>query len=82
MPEGRRRISLAVVIIPVGLGAIAIGAFALAAKKPPIPPENIILSDLTISPGEVYVGEPVSISVIATNIGGTAGSYEITCEVI
>ena len=63
------------------LGVALIGAFALAAKKPPIPPENIVLSGLSVSPGEVYVGEPVSISVVATNIGETAGSYEVTCGV-
>ena len=71
----------AVAIVGVGLGVIAIGALALAAKKPPIPPENIILSGLIVSPSVVYVGEPVGISVVATNIGETAGSYEITCEV-
>ena len=69
-------------VIGLGLGVIVIGALALAARKPPIPPENIILSDLVISPTEVYVGEPVSISVIATNIGETAGSYKVTCEVV
>ncbi|MBA7704725.1 hypothetical protein ES703_113543 [subsurface metagenome] len=68
--------------VGLGLGIILIGGIAFAAKKPPIPPENIVLSDLMVSPSEVYVGEPVSISVIATNIGETAGSYEVTCEVI
>jgi len=71
------------VAVGVGLVLVAVaGAVVLAKKKPPIPPENIVLSNLTISPSEVYVGDPVSISVVATNIGGTAGSYEITCEVI
>ena len=72
----------AIAVVGVGLGVIAIGAFVLTAKKPPISPENIILSDLVVSPSEVYVGEPVLISVIATNIGEMAGSYEVTCEVI
>lgn len=72
----------AIAVVGVGLGVVLIGAFALAAKKPPISPENIILSDLVVSPGEVYVGEPVSISVIATNIGGMDGSYKINCEVV
>jgi len=70
------------IVVGVGLGVLVIGAFALAAKKPPISPENIILSDLDIFPGEVFIGEPVSISVVATNIGETAGSYEVNCEVI
>lgn len=72
----------AIAVVGVGLGVIAIGAFALAAKKPPISPENIILSDIVVSPGEVYVGEPVSISVVAINIGETAGLYEVNCEVV
>lgn len=77
MPKDGRKIA-----IGVGLVAAVGGIILLtAAKKPPIPPENIILSDLVISPTEVYVGEPVSISVIATNIGETVGSYEIICEV-
>lgn len=67
----------------VGIGIAVLiavlGAVLLMKRKPPIPPENIILSNLTISPSEVYVGDQVSISVVATNIGGTAGSYEITC---
>jgi len=70
------------VAVGVGVGLVAIaGAVVLAKKKPPIPPENIVLSNLIISPSEVYVGDPVSISVVATNIGVTAGSCEITCEV-
>lgn len=69
--------------VGAGLGLVAIIAIACAAKKkPPIPPEDIVLSDLVISPVQAYVGEPVSISVIATNIGETTGSYEVTCEVI
>ena len=70
--------------IGIGIAALlaGLGAFLLMKRKPPIPPEDIVLSNLIISPGEVYVGEPVSISVVATNIGGTAGSYEITCEVL
>jgi len=77
MKDGRK--------IAIGVGLVtAVGGIILltAAKKPPIPPENIVLSDLLVSPSEVYVGEPVSISVVATNIGETAGSYEISCEVM
>ncbi|GAI54807.1 unnamed protein product, partial [marine sediment metagenome] len=42
-----------IAVVGVGLGVVLIGALALAAKKPPIPPENIILSDLMVSPSEV-----------------------------
>lgn len=78
MAEDKKKVAA----IGLGLGLVAIGAVALAAKKPPISPEDIVLSDLIISPTQVYVGEPVSISVVATNIGGTTGSYEVTCEVV
>ena len=71
--------------IVIGLGVVAgIGAliYATTKVKAAIPPENIVLSDLVIEPSEVYVGQPVSISVIATNIGEITGSYEIICEVV
>ncbi len=71
------------IAIAVGLVAALGGIILLTvAKKPPIPPENIVLSDLHIEPSEVYVGESVLISVVATNTGEVAGSYEISCEVV
>jgi len=45
-------------------------------------PADFTVSDLIIEPTEVYVGETVSISVVVTNVGGKAGSYEVTCEVV
>ena len=39
------------------------------------------VSNLLIDPTEVYVGEPVSISVVVTNVGGMAGETIIECEV-
>lgn len=45
-------------------------------------PAEFVVSDLVIEPAEAYIGEPVSISVTVTNIGGTAGSYEVNCEVV
>lgn len=48
----------------------------------PIPEARFVVSDLVIDPAEVYVGEPVSISVVVTNVGDVAGSYEVVCEVI
>lgn len=46
------------------------------------PPEaNIIVSDLVIEPSQVYVGEPVTISVTATNIGNAPGEKVITLTV-
>lgn len=69
----------------VGLGIGLLGALAylvLRKPAPPIPPADIVLSDLVIEPSEVYVGETVTISIIVTNIGETVGSYEVTCEVL
>lgn len=81
MPEERKKISPAVGVgLALGVGAVLY--FALKAKAaPPIPPADIVISDLIIEPAEVYVGGTVSITVVATNIGETAGSYEVTCEV-
>lgn len=45
-----------------------------------LPPEFEV-SDLVINPTQVYVGEPVSISVTVTNVGGTTGTATITLEV-
>lgn len=70
------------ILIPAGIAGAGLAAWLLLRGKPPIPPENIVLSDLVVEPTEVYVGEPVSISMVATNIGEVAGSYQITCEVI
>lgn len=46
------------------------------------PEAEFVVSNLVIDPAEVYIGEPVSISVVVTNVGSKAGSYEVTCEVI
>ena len=54
------------------------GSFSVTA----IPVADIRVSDLVIEPREVYVGETVSISVIATNIGTAAGSRTITLAII
>ena len=39
------------------------------------------VTDLLITPTEVYVGEPVTISVLVTNIGGKRGTKTVTLEV-
>ncbi len=46
-----------------------------------VPVADIRVENLVISPSEVMVGEPVSISVRATNYGTKAGSKTITCNV-
>lgn len=47
-----------------------------------VPVARFEVSNLVIEPTEVYVGEPVSISVVVTNVGGRTGSYEVILEVI
>lgn len=44
-------------------------------------PAEFQVTGLTISPSEVYVGEPVSAAVTVTNVGGSQGTYSVTCEV-
>ena len=47
--------------------------------EPPV--AQFVVSDLVISPTEVYPGEVVTISVLARNIGQVAGTATITLEV-
>lgn len=63
------------------LGVVA-GGIYLLSRKAEAYPGNIVLSDMTILPTETYVGEPVEISVVATNIGGEQATKEIVCEVL
>jgi len=42
------------------------------------PVADIRVEDLIISPAQVYVGEPVTISCVVTNIGSEAGTYTVT----
>lgn len=53
------------------------GSFAVLAF-----PAEFVVSDLVISPSEVYIGELVTISCLVTNVGGVRGSKTITLEVI
>ena len=46
-----------------------------------LPAAEFVVSDLVISPAEVYVGEPVTISCLVTNVGGIRGTKTITLEV-
>ena len=77
MKTGRK-----VAVVAGIVAAIVGGIWALTKKVAAVPPEDIVLSNLSITPSEVYIGEAVTITITATNIGGTAGSYTITCEVI
>ena len=46
------------------------------------PEAEFVVSGLIITPDQVYIGQPVSISVVVSNTGGTAGIYELVCEVL
>ncbi len=48
--------------------------FAIMAKLPSLPSAEFAMSNLTISPTEVKVGEELTITVEVTNIGGREGS--------
>ena len=50
-------------------------------RPPALAPAEIVVSDLVISPAEVYPGEVVTISVTVKNIGQVAGTATITLEV-
>lgn len=70
---------VAMIVGAIGAG---IGAILLLSKKAEAYPENIVLSNLTISPAEVTVGDPVVISLTATNLGAETATKEIVCEVL
>ena len=58
--------------------AMFAGYLLLRPSAPPIPPADLVVSDLIISPLVVYPGETVTISVVVTNIGGEKGTATIT----
>ena len=56
----------------------------IAVSAPPTPvltPAIFTPSSLSISPPEVYISEPVSISVLVVNTGEEAGSYTVTLKI-
>jgi hypothetical protein len=53
--------------------------FAIIGSRPPVP--NFKISSLSVSPDEVDAGESVNISMSVSNIGGAAGTYELTLGV-
>jgi len=57
--------------------------FAILGKLPPPPPTpaEFVVSDLAISPVEVYTGELVSIRVMVANTGGQSGSCNVTLKI-
>jgi len=64
-----------------GAALIGAGLIGLLVRKKPLPPADIQLSNLVISPGEIYLGDSAVVSVTVTNTGGQAGSYTVVMEV-
>lgn len=65
----------------------AVGSYTVTVNNLSAPlvvaptPANIILSGLTITPANPVAGQTVTVSVTATNQGGTTGSLDITFNV-
>jgi len=57
------------------------GDWEISYVLPIIIPASFTISDLTVTPSEVEVGDEVTISATVTNVGGTEGSYTVALEV-
>ena len=80
MPEEEKRISLAAIIIPIGLGlglTAALGVVALAKVAPPTPPPG--LANLYGKVTDAVTGGPISGVLVSLNglevYTGTGGNY-------
>jgi len=61
--------------------SVSIDGLSGSFRATTVPVADIRVENLTITPSEVYVGEPVTISVTATNYGTKAGTKRIVCNV-
>ena len=80
-PGESKAVTFEVTPTELGMYLVSVDGLTGSFSVVEVPVTNIQLSDLVISPTEVYVGEPVSISVVATNFGTAAGSRTITFTV-
>jgi hypothetical protein len=53
------------------------GTFKVSPAAPPPKPAEFTLSDLTIDPQVVDVGNPIGVTAKVTNVGETSGSYSV-----
>ena len=44
-------------------------------------PADFVVTDLIITPEEVYIGEEAAISALVTNVGDLTGTYEVTLKI-
>jgi len=58
----------------VSIGELS-DSFTVETPTPPPTPAEFELSNLVVSPTTVEIGEPISVSVMVTNVGEEAGSY-------
>jgi len=59
-----------------------LSSFVVLAKLAPSPqPARFEVSNLTINPNQAQPGQPIAISLIVTNNGGTAGSYQLQLRI-
>jgi hypothetical protein len=56
-----------------------LAAFGFKTEAPP--PATFQVSSLNISPGAVYTGETVNITVLVTNTGGQPASYQVVLKI-
>lgn len=68
------------IALGIGLVAALVAGIAMVVRggvRPPLPPEDIRVSDLVINPALIYPGDRVMVSCTVTNVGGALGSYEV-----
>lgn len=80
-PGESKTVSFEVVPAEVKTYSVSVDGLSGSFVATEVPVADIRVEDLTITPAEVNVGEPVTISVTATNFGTAAGSKVITCNV-
>lgn len=71
-----------VVYIDVYVGAVLNVTFVSADIITILAGAQFEVSDLTVTPSEVDVGQPVEISATITNVGDIPGTYTVNCDVI
>jgi len=80
-PGESRTISFEVTPTVAKTYSVSVDGLTGTFRATEMPVADIRVENLTISPTEVYVGEPVMISVVAINYGTASGSKTIVCTV-
>ena len=80
-PGESKQVTFTVTPQVVGVHAVSVDGLSGSFTVLEPPTAQFIVSDLVITPHQVYPGELVTIGVTVTNVGPVAGSYTVTCEV-